>query len=499
MEKILKELQEKQNIRTNLSELRQWIKEDQKKKEAAHILQIEAEIKANEQAYLDFLKHEDAKTRKNAALLLGDVAYQQAEDALYEAYVQETTLFVRASYLQALAELNVSGKLQELKDCLNKLLAEEPAIENKKHIEEEIRALRKIIIRYEGITTHTADIEDKQVTVILLTNRTQRETVRRTVNSGRASVHPLGVMVETANLPEIMKLRCYREMVFPLDIRGFLPADPIAGAKAIWESNIMEILNNLHKEAGSFYFRIECKSAMTLEERSAFTRRMASEIERLSKGALINSTGDYEVELRLIANKEGEFFPCLWLATLKSERFAYRKNAIATSIHPSTAALIMEIAAPYLKENAQIMDPFCGVGTMLIERNKRMPAREMYGTDIFGDAITYARENTLLAGMQANYIHRDFMDFKHDYMFDEIVTNMPLRGKKTKQEMDEFYQSFFEKAKEILAKEAIIVMYTNELGFVKKQLRLQKEYSLLQETCLQAKNDFYLLILGYKG
>ena len=37
-----------------------------------------------------------------------------------------------------------------------------------------------------------------------------------------------------------------------------------------------------------------------------------------------------------------------------------------------------------LKENAQILDPFCGVGTMLIERDIRVPAREKYGIDIFG-------------------------------------------------------------------------------------------------------------------
>ena len=55
---------------------------------------------------------------------------------------------------------------------------------------------------------------------------------------------------------------------------------------------------------------------------------------------------------------------------------------------------------------------------------------------------------------------------------------MPLRGKKTKQEMDEFYRDFFEKSKEILAKEAGVIMYTNEIGFVKKQLRLQKNYTI---------------------
>jgi 23S rRNA G2445 N2-methylase RlmL len=214
---------------------------------------------------------------------------------------------------------------------------------------------------------------------------------------------------------------------------------------------------------------------------------------------LINSAGDYEVELRLIANKDGEFFPCVKLYTLKNSRFAYRKNAIAASIHPSAAALMMEIAEPYLKENAQIMDPFCGVGTMLIERQRKVPAKEIYGTDIFGEAVILGRENADLAGVRIHFINRDFMNFEHDYLFDEIVTNMPLRGKKTKQEMDDFYGAFFRKSKEILKKDAVIIMYTNEMGFVKKHLRLNKEYKLMQETCMQMKNDFNLVIIKYTG
>ena len=492
MQRILGELRENQNIRTNLSDLRKAIKE-----EAAKIVVLK-EVQQQEALYLGFLQSEDAKTRKNAALLLGDLEYQNAAPLLYDTYVQETTLFVRAAYLQALANLNVEDKLAALKGQLQKLQQQEVTVENRKHTEEEIRALRDIIIGYEGITRHTADIKGKKVKVVLLTNRSQRETVRRTITCGVAKVHPLGVEVETDKLSELLKLRTYREMLFPLNVEGFLPAEPVACATAIWNSDVLGLLNGLHKEQGNYYFRIECKSAFELEERSVFTKKLATELERLSGGELINSTSDYEVEIRLIANKDGEFFAALALSTIKSNRFAYRKNAIATSIHPSTAALIMEIASPYLKEDAQILDPFCGVGTMLIERDERVPAREMYGIDIFGDAILFARENTDAAKKKVNYIHRDYFDFKHDYLFDEIVTNMPVRGKKSKEEMDQLYSDFFDKSKVILAKEAILVMYTNEIGFVKKQLRLHKEYSLLQETCLQAKNDFYLLILSYK-
>lgn len=449
--------------------------------------------------FIEYLSNEDAKTRKNAALLLGDIVCQEATKALWDAYEKEETLFVKAAYLQALSKLDVKEKLPELKARLEQLLQAEVEPENRKHIEEEIRELRKIVIQYEGIKHHTPDIDGKQLSVILLTNRSQRETIRRTIDCGAAKVHPLGVWVDTDDLPSLIKLRTFRDMVFPLKLDGFLVDEPVEAAKQIWESDILGLLDSIHKEKGGYYFRIECKNAMELDERSTFTKKMASELEALSKGQLINSTSDYEVELRLIANKEGAFFPCLRLSTIKKRRFTYRKNAIAASIHPSTAALIMELAKDYLKEDAQIIDPFCGVGTMLIERHKKVPAREMYGTDIFGDAIKFARENTELAGLRINYIHRDFRDFKHDYLFNEIITNMPLRGKKTKQEMDHFYEEFFDKAKTILTKDGVVVMYTNEIGFVKKQLRLHKEFELVQETCMQPKNDFYLLIMKYKG
>lgn len=493
MEKIFQELMGSENVRGNLSALRQQIKSETGLQQFLRLADGKIPM------FIDYLQHEDAKTRKNAALLLGDIGCQDAVDALHDAYVKEQTMFVRAAYLQALAELDVEEHLPELKQCLEELTQLKPAEENKKHIEDEIRALRKVVIRYEGITRHTADIKNKTVDVILLTNRSQKETIRRTITCGEAKLHPLGIYVHTDNLPELMRLRTYRGMVFPLKPEEFLTPEPFEAAEKIWDSNLMEILRSLHKEDGSFYFRIECKNSMTLEERSRFTKKLGAELERLAEGALINSTSDYEVELRLIANKEGNLYPCLKLNTIKNPRFAYRKNAIASSIHPSTAALIMELASEYLRENAQVMDPFCGVGTMLIERDNRCPAREMYATDIFGDAIAYGRENAQLAGKKINFIHRDFFDFRHEYPFDEIVTNMPIRGKKTKQEMDAFYADFFEKAKEILADDAIIVMYTNEIGFVKKQLRLQRQYTLLQETCLQTKNDFYLLIISYKG
>ena len=79
---------------------------------------------------------------------------------------------------------------------------------------------------------------------------------------------------------------------------------------------------------------------------------------------------------------------------------------------------------------------------MLIERDIRVPAREKYGIDIFGEAIRGARENASYAGEKINFINRDYFDFTHAYLFDEIITNMPVRGRKSKEETDAFTADF---------------------------------------------------------
>ena len=490
MIQLLEELLEKQNVRSNLSALRGRWKEAQEPQRK----QIREFVAQQEQLLWEFLKSEDPKTRKNTALLLGDVAYQPALQHLYEAYEREQTLFVKSAYLEGIGHMDASGILVQLDGRLKELQEQPVSEENKKHTEAELRALRAILIRYEGIDTHHFDVKQQKNHILLVTNRNHRGVVEKQT---KGKAHPLGVIVQTDDLLSLLQVRTYRDMLFLVPVKGLLEANPEKAAEALWEP-MLAICRKYHREDTPFYFRIECKSAMTLEQRSRFTKKLGAAVEQLSGGKLVNSPGDYEVELRLFANREGRFFPALKFSTLPDKRFSYRKHAIAASIHPSAAALFMELAAPYLKEDAQILDPFCGVGTMLIERDIRVPAREKYGTDIFGEAIEGARENASLAGEQINFIHRDFFDFKHDYLFDEIVTNMPVRGKMSRDEISTLYEKFFEKALTLLTKEAVIVMYTGELGFVKKQIRLHREFTLLEEYCMQSKTGFYLLIIGVK-
>ena len=352
MIQLFTELQEKKNVRSNLSALRASLKEATEEQKAQAI----EFVRGHEDLVFGFLQEEDAKTRKNAALLLGDLAVQNALQPLWKAYTREQKLFVKSAYLEAMKALHAEEILSQLKDRLAELEGEPVTEENRKHREAELRALRAILIQYEGIDTHHFDIKQKNNHVLLVTNRNHCGILE---NQTGGKAHPLGVIVQTDDLLQLLQIRTYRDMLFLLPVKGLLEQEPEKAAETVWKP-MLAICAKYHREDKPFFFRIECRSAMTLEQRSRFVKKLGSAIEQLSDGKLVNSPGDYEVELRLIANREGKFFPALKFYTIPDHRFAYRKHAIAASMHPSLAALLMELAAPYLKENAQIIDPFCG-------------------------------------------------------------------------------------------------------------------------------------------
>ena len=94
-------------------------------------------------------------------------------------------------------------------------------------------------------------------------------------------------------------------------------------------------------------------------------------------------------------------------------------------------------------------------------------------------------------------INRNYFDFRHDYLFDEIITDMPVRSPRvTRRDLDFIYGKFFEKSREVLTRNGIIVMYTNEIGLVKKNLRFHHEYRMLQDVPMQDRSDYHVVVLA---
>lgn len=482
-----------QDVRKNLIEIKKLIKDPVNKKALLYLLGEDFNI------FINLLSSEDAKTRKNAALILGELEREQLVCFLFDAYEKEEQLFVKTSYLNAISHYDYKDYIEKLKDRL-KVLSSLPAEDTSiKHIREEISVLQDMILKIEVPKKHKFAGFYNPQEVILTVNPGHRELTSSQIKGHQIVEHPLGLKLKTKDIKSILPVRTYQEVLFPLDITEMGIESSKLGEK-LAESNLLSLLESCHKEASPFYFRIHLKNDMTLEKRSLFVKRLAAELEEKTDRKLRNSVSNYEIELRLIENANGNYHSYLKLYTLEDQRFSYRKNTVAASINPVTAATIAQLAKKYLKEDAQVLDPFCGVGTMLVERNRAVKGRVFYGIDFYGDALKKAKENTEKEEMQIYYIQRDFFDFHHDYLFDEIITNMPaVQGSQTKGDIERLYGRFFKKAKELLENHGIMVLYSGEKDLIKKNLRIEKNMKLRQEFLIDKREETFVFVIEMTG
>ena len=456
------------------------------------------------QVFYDLLKSEEPKIRKNTALILGQLGVQDSLVPLFDAYEKEETLFVKSSYLTAIRELDYRQYLEVFKKRLQELQSQEIEESNRKHIKEECKLLQDMILALEGYQKHTFTGWKVPSRIILMTNRNFREITAEQIKSHHPKVFNAGVQARTSDLKEIFEVRTFKELLFVLEDKSSLTkegktVDEMARmlAKQISDSSLLQFLQERHQGETPFYFRIECKNKMDLKQKSVFTKKLGSYLQEQSENQLINSTSHYEVELRLIENKSGNFNFLIKLFTLKDSRFSYRREALSSSIQPVNAALVMHLAKEYLSENAQVLDPFCGVGTMLIERNRFLPTGDMYGIDLFGKGIEAARRNTELAGVRINYINRDFFDFTHAYLFDEVISNMPRAiGQKTKADITLLYRKFWTKIREHIGKGSVLVLYCYDREILKETLPRQF-FTIKEEFEISKKEDAYCYVISY--
>lgn len=486
---IYEEIKNGINVRQNLSSLRQELKEGSSRH--AFLFNFAGECK---DVLVPLLKNEDAKTRKNTALLLGELGQESFIEPLMEAYRKEEQRFVRSSYLQALKQFDYRSYLPELKENLVELTEMELTEENRKHVQEEKKVLTELILMMEGMKSHKFIGNHELSDIILLTNRDHINITLEQLKPMKARPFNAGIIAQTDDLNKVMAVRTFQEILFAVPGKRSCKMDAEHVAAALSSEKVMNFLKSRHNGDFPFYFRIELKCRMPLDKKSTFTKKVSAAIEEKTQRKLVNSTSHYEIEFRLIENKEGNLNILLKLYTLKDERFSYRKEVTAASIKPVNAALTVELTKKYMKEDAQVLDPFCGVGTMLIERHKAVKANTMYGIDIFGEAVKKARVNTEAAHQIVHYINRDFFDFKHQYLFDEIITDMPFTtGRTSKEEIEELYHRFFMKVKNHLKTNGILILYSHNKGMVRRYG--SQVFEILEQIEINKKEETYVFVL----
>lgn len=475
-------------IRQTLSQIRKEIKDSEKKE------LLLSWIQDGSLDLTPFLTNEDAKTRKNTALLIGDLSLSSYLDVLFEAYEKEKTLFVRESYLTAMKSMDASAYLSQLKERLSVLSENEMSIENQKHLQKELRALTELILSLEKPSIHKFHAGNQTFHCIFRTNPFHPEVTEKQMK-GKTSSSRLGVRVSTNHLDTLRNIRTYHEILFQIPGMVSCGPTPESAAKTIADSSLISLLESTHDGACPFYFRLGVKNKMSLEQRSIFAKKIASSIEKFTNRKLINSTSHYEFEIRLIEGKSGNYHLLVKFYTFDDHRFNYRREYIPTSIKPVNAALLVELAKDYMIPDAQVLDPFCGVGTMLIERQKSVKGNTSYGIDHSPEAIEKAIINTNLADQIIHYINKDCFTFTHEYAFDEIFTEMPYAtGQKNEADIYDTYKNFFPMARRVLTPEGTIIMYTRNRDYVKR-LCPKQNFQIIKEYKITERPETWLMIL----
>jgi 23S rRNA G2445 N2-methylase RlmL len=156
-------------------------------------------------------------------------------------------------------------------------------------------------------------------------------------------------------------------------------------------------------------------------------------------------------------------------------------------MHPATAAAVLHYAGVYLKENARVLDPFCGSGTFLIEREKFRKCEALTGVDIAHAAIDIARQNAAAAGSRAKFIVNDCLRFTADRKYDEVIANLPFGNRVgTHAQNERLYAAFVARLPEWLKPNGAAVLYTMEFTLLKKLIRETPALKLIAQERTEA-------------
>lgn len=444
---------------------------------------------------IELLNHDDAKIRKNSALLLG--YYPDTVDILLKAYELEKTDYVKEAYLKGIAIQDYQPYVQKLKEIQQQLLQFDD--DTPKHIQAQLKVLNPLLSKVQVHKKKVIKLKHDPVDVVLTSLPYYQFVLFEPVLHLRYKPVTQGVLVRTESIYDLMNIRAYKDMLLPVMGAASLEINIESIEAGLKRCNIIEILDKLYDDYSVFYYRVV--DALR-DKNSQLIKKVSDKICEIYPTRLLNSTENNDIEIVLKEVRKGKVNIYLRLSHYKNPRFAYRREVIPTAIHPYVAATLMTLAQPYMLPHAKVLDPFVGSGTLLIERNIALSTAFSMGLDIYGKGIEGAKKNAKLAGFSTiHFVHKDALRFVNSEMFDEVFTDMPtLSQVKDENQLHHLYDRFFDRLKRWVRPEGYIFIYTSEIALVRKNLRLQEGYLNLVEhyEIPRGKNMFYFFIIQMK-
>ncbi len=499
MHKLIEEIEAGINVRANLIELRELLKGISDSDKAREYL---INLTSGDLSFLkDTIKNEDPKVRKNTVKIIGMINDDAFANILYEAYKSEETRYVRASYIKALSGLkSVDNYLDELNDYAKALAARTDSIEDEKHVAAELRELYALLYSHGRGSGHRFS-SDEVSTMILTTlpgaERYLQAAIDEVIGGGKTTLVRSGVKVESSQYEDLSRIRCYNELLFVPGGMRALNGQAKAMAHKCIDSDLVGYIGERLTGSGPFRFYVSVKGRLSVESKSKLLVSFAGELERLSGYTMINSPNDYDVNLQLVKSSkhEGQYALYVIFRGLGEGRFDYRIKSLPTSIKPYVASVICEIINDRTSSYKKVLDPFCGIGTMLIERNFKDKQELLTGVDIYGEAVWAASEIRDKLKMDIHYVDKDMRDFKADEPYNLILTDLPyVTGGFGEDRVRAVYDSFLDKVSEWLYADGIIAAYTMSPGIFEASVTAHKDINIIEEYDIyKNKSKLYIL------
>ena len=411
---------------------------------------------------------EDAKVRKNTAILMGKLADDAYVGALCRALAQETQQFVVPSILLALGA--VGGEAAK-----TALLAYPLSQGEDVHAIAQRDAYQKA---YSKLFPHNPAVFtgfSKAHHVLLAPVSGLMDSL---LTEGREKGFPLKKMggyaaILTADYPALFRMRCFYEALLPFGSVDQLTPETLSSA--VIGNQLYSRLKEMHRIDGAFPMRLEIRNAQV--DRGKF----ASEFfQRLSAKEFYNAPSSYDIELRAVQKKKKALL-FIRLHTFSDPRYAYRLGTVPASIHPAAAAAAMYLL-PHRRKKAAILDPFCGSGTMLIERDFFEKTSKLNGVDISQKAVQLSEANAQAIGLDLKCFHRSIVGFVPKEPFDEVISNMPFGNRVGTHDSNlPLYREFFKQLPHYLKPGGIALLITNEKALLLRSARSVSELEFLKE------------------
>ena len=417
---------------------------------------IARNVQIHENVFRVQFRSEDPKTRKLICELAGSVAADLFLDDLANALKNEQTDFVRPSILLAIG--NAQEKKEQARGIIESYII--PPCEEK-HAEEQRLALKK---------AKSSLMERPEVSIAPLPPHTKLILDCPDPNVTSREVKALGYDVQASPYPKntltVDGVERYRRI---FAARSYYHAYILYGRYRSYEG-AMDALRSagFAKTAHALFgeqelpYRVELKCEKGFEPREG-RRKAAENLAAMIDDAgysLVMSPSAYVFEAVIFLTAKGVLVTILPSPEL-DDRFNYKKEGVPASVHPAAAAACISFIKENTYPDANVLDCFCGSGTMLFERAK-LPYATLTGSDISPAAIRIARDNEKIAKTGAAFFAKNATHpFREQY--DEVICNMPFGLRVgSHSENKALYRLFLKNLTEMLTERGRAFLFTHE-------------------------------------